>query len=130
MDPLCTLGLDDFFAQDRARYYQMIQETRDMDGDYTSWVEYVASGLAFSATAMQNRIKEGSLRLQRVSLTPKQEELLALLRDQGVVGSLQICAAMKINRARVHQLIAPLVRFGIVAREGAARSVRYRLNEK
>ena len=129
-DPLCTLGLDDFFAQDRPRYYSMIQQTREMDADYTHWVEYIAEGLANSVKTVQERIKAGSLKLQRILLTPKQEELLALLGRRGVLGAAKICQTMKINRARVNQLIAPLVRLGIVARKGAARGVRYRLSEK
>ena len=129
-DPLITLGLDDFFAQNRARYYDMIQQTRDMDGDFTHWIEYVAEGLMGSAAIAQGRIKEGSLRLERVILTPKQDELLALLGKYEILGSAKICQTMNIKRARVNQLIAPLVRAGIVQKEGSARAVRYRLNVK
>jgi Fic family protein len=129
-DPLCTLGLDDFFAHDRPRYYEMIQETRDMDGDFTHWVEYVADGLAWAHDNMQKKIKAGTLSLQGVSLTPKQEELLGMIEKKGVLGASEIGLAMKINRARVNQLIGPLVRLGIVKREGAARAVRYSLKEK
>jgi len=127
---LVTLGLDDFFAQNRARYYDMIQQTRDMGSDYTYWVEYVAEGLMNAIETVQGRIKEGSLRLARVGLTPKQDELLALLRKYRVLGAAQIGQTMNINRARVNQLIAPLVRAGIVQKEGAARAVRYRLSVK
>ncbi|MBL8012613.1 MAG: Fic family protein, partial [Candidatus Omnitrophica bacterium] len=126
-EPMCTLGLDDFFANDRPRYYSMIQGTREMDGDFTHWVEYVAQGLAWAHEDVQNRIKAGSLRLQGISLTPKQEELLDLLERKGILGATEIGTAMKINRARVNQLISPLVRCGIITREGAARAVRYRL---
>lgn len=129
-DPLCTLGLDDYFAQDRPRYYDMIQQTREMDGDFTHWVEYVAQGLAWAHEDAQDRIKAGTLRLQGVTLTPKQEELLVLLERKDILGAPEIGKIMKINRARVNQLISPLVRLGIVSREGAARAVRYRLNEK
>jgi len=129
-DPLCTLGLDDFFAQDRPRYYDMIQQTRDMDGDFTHWVEYVAEGLAWAHDDVQKRIKAGTLSLQGASLTPKQEELLGILEKKGVLGASEIGKTMKVNRARVNQLISPLVRLGIVTREGAARAVRYRLNEE
>ena len=117
-------------AQDRPRYYDMIQQTRDMDGDFTHWVEYVAQGLAWAHEDVQKRIKAGTLSLQGVSLTPKQEELLGLLEKKGVLGASEIGHTMKINRARVNQLISPLVRLGVVTREGAARAVRYRLNEK
>ncbi len=127
-DPLCTLGLDDFFAQDRPRYYDMIQQTRDMDCDFTHWVEYVAQGLAWAHEDVQNRIKAGTLRLHGVTLTPKQEELLALFEKKGELSAPAIGKSMKINRARVNQLISPLVRLGIVTREGAARAVKYVLS--
>ncbi len=130
IDPLVTLGLDDFFAQDRARYYDMIQQTRDMDNDYTHWVEYVAEGLRSSVEIVQSRIKEGSLKLTQTTLTPKQEELVTLIGKHGVLGAAQICKEMKVNRARVNQLILPLVRSGIIVRAGAARAVRYRLSVK
>lgn len=127
-DPLCTLGLDDFFAKDRPRYYDMIQQTREMDGDLTHWVEYVAHGLAWAHEDVQNRIKAGTLSLKRISLTPKQDELLGLLEQKGVLSAPQIGKKMEINRARVNQLISPLVSLGLVKREGAARAVRYRPN--
>jgi Fic family protein len=126
-DSIYTLGLDEFFAQDRAKYYEMIQQTHDMDGDYTYWVEYVAQGLARSMEMASQQIKEVSVRSKGLVITPKQEELLDLLGKKGTLGSVQIGQAMKINRARVNQLIVPLIRAGIIQKEGAARSVRYRL---
>jgi Fic family protein len=130
LDPIYTLGLDEFFAQDRSKYYDMIQQTHDMDGDYTYWVEYVAQGLARSVEMASQQIKEASIRSKGLVITPKQEELLDLLGKMGILGSIQIGRAMKINRARVNQLIAPLVRAGIIQKEGAARSVKYRLSVK
>ena len=129
-DPVYTLGLDEFFAQDRAKYYDMIQQTHDMDGDYTYWVEYVAQGLVRSVEMASQQIKASSVRLKGVVVTLKQEELIDLLGKMGILGSVQIGQSMKINRARVNQLIAPLVRAGIIQKEGAARSVRYRLSTK
>lgn len=126
-DPLWTLGLDEYFARDRARYYDLIQQTHDMDGDYTYWIEYIAMGLLEAIQVVCKRIKEGLYQHKQRSLTPKQNELLELLERAGVLGSAQICKQMKINRARVNQLIAPLVRAGLVSKEGVTRSVLYRL---
>ena len=130
LDPLYTLGLDEFFAQDRAKYYDMIQQTHEMDGDYTYWVDYVAQGLSRSMEMASQRIKEAIIRSKGLLVTPKQEELLDLLGKREMLGSVQICEAMKINRARVNQLISPLIHAGIVQKEGAARAVRYRLSVK
>lgn len=128
-DPLHTLGLDDFFAGDRGRYYNMLQQTRDMDGDYTYWIDYVAEGLLNSVEKISDRLKivKSPKRVKKITFTPKQEELLNLLSEHGVMGSAQICKYMQINRARVNQLIAPLVNAGVVVKEGVTRAVKYSL---
>lgn len=129
-DPVMTLRLDEYFAQDRDRYYKMIQQARDLDNDYTHWVEYVAAGVLESVTHAVQRLKEFTRGLKEgkdITLTPKQEEVLNLLKEKGVIGSLEICRAMKINRARVNQLIAPLVEAGLVIREGKTRGSKYSL---
>jgi Fic family protein len=128
-DPLHTLGLDDFFAADRKRYYEMIQQARELDGDYTYWVDYIAEGLVDSVQNVANRIRMArrSQKVSKTPVTPKQEELLRLIDEYGVLGSAQICEYMKINRARVNQLIAPLVRAGVVIKEGTTRGVKYSL---
>jgi len=128
-DPLLTLGLDDFFAKERDKYYNMIQQTRDMDGDYTYWIDYVTEGLLESVQKIANRLKtvRGTKGTKKVTLTPKQEELLKLLSEHGVMGSAEICKDMQINRARVHQLISPLIKAGIVVKKGTTRAAKYNL---
>jgi Fic family protein len=125
-DPIWTLGLDEFFAQDRDKYYEMIRETDDMDGDYTYWIEYTAEGLLKAIQTVSKRLKEGQRNL-KLTPTPKQIELLTFLEKKGSVGSAEIAKTMNINRARVNQLIAPLVKAKIVHKEGTARAVRYSL---
>lgn len=126
-DSTWTLGLDEFFAQDRGKYYDMIQQTHDMDGDYTYWVEYIAKGLLESIQTVAKRLKEGARRGKQITRTPKQCELLAFLEKGGLIGSAEICKQMEINRARVNQLIAPLVKDGVVIKEGTTRAVKYRI---
>ena len=126
-DSIWTLGLDEFFARDRAKYYDMIQQTHEMDGDYTYWIEYMAKGLLEAIETVTKRIKQGHRQYKQSTFTPKQNELLELLKKNEVLGSAQICQKMNINRARVNQLIAPLVKAGIVVKEGTTRAVKYSL---
>ncbi len=126
-DYIWTLGLDEFFAQDRAKYYDMIQQTREMDGDYTHWIEYVAKGLLAAVQTVSKRIKEETRKYKQMVMTPKQSELLELLEKNGTLGSAEICKQMKINRARVNQLITPLVKSGVVRKDGITRAVKYSL---
>jgi len=124
-DPLWTLGLDEYFAQDRSKYYDIIQQTREMDNDYTYWIEYIAKGLLEAIQRVSKRIKEETRRYKQIKLTPKQNALLDLLEKNGTLGSAEICQHMNINRARVNQLIAPLVKCGVVIKEGTTRAVKY-----
>ena len=124
-DPIHSLGLDEYFAGDRAKYYQMIQETREMDGDYTYWIEYFALGLLRSVEKLSTRLS--SMKMDGKEWTPKQRELIKLLKKRGISGSGDIGHAMNINRARVNQLITPLIAAGIVVKEGHTRSAQYML---
>ena len=128
-EPLHTLSLDDFFARDRKRYYEMIQQTREMDGDFTYWIDYVAEGLLDSMQKIFDRLKviKRPRGVKKISLTPKQEELLKILAEYGEIGSAEICRRMQINRARVNQLITPLIKAGIVNKRGTTRAVKYNL---
>lgn len=122
-------ALDEYYEQDRQRYYDKIQQARDLDDDLTYWLEYVADGVVVTL----NRTKERILSLQvtakspKMMLTKRQEDFLRYLRDKGRVRSADIEKAFKITRARVAQVIKPLVDAGLVVREGQTRATTYRL---
>lgn len=127
-DPKHILSLDDFYARDRKRYYEKIQQARDLDYDLTCWIEYVAQGVLETISQVYARISSLSLSsAQKIIITPRQEELVELLNSQGTSSSRDIGRLLKINRARVNQLISPLIKAGIVTTEGSARATRYYL---
>jgi len=128
-DPHHILSLDDFYAEDRERYYSKIQQTRDLDYDYTYWIEYIAEGMLTTLKRTYSRISKLSYSSQkRVTITPKQEELINLLNMHGSLGSRELCKFLKINRARVNQLISPLIKAKIIKKEGEARATNYYLS--
>lgn len=126
-EPLYTLGLDEFFAGDRQRYYTMIQQVRELDDDHTHWIEYMAEGILDSVQKISLRIErlQHSTKGKPLALTSKQEEVLKLLNEHRVLGSADLCRLMNIKRARVNQLVAPLVKSGIVVQEGKTRAAKY-----
>jgi len=129
-DPHHIFSLDDFFAQDRKRYYQKIQQIRELDYDFTYWIEYVAEGILETVEKLYNRIKRLILSsVGKITVTPKQEELINILSRDGFLSSSELCNILKINRARVNQLIVPLIKASIVKKEGKARATRYFLNK-
>jgi Fic family protein len=127
-DPGHFYAIDDFYSNDRDRYYEKIQQARELDGDLTCWIEYVAEGLLVACKDVFERIRDLSRSpRKKIRLTPKQEALLAVLRAREGIGSAEIGRQLKIGRARIHQLMAPLIRAGVLKREGRARATRYYL---
>lgn len=122
-------ALDEYFEQDRQAYYGRIQQARDLDGDLTYWLEYVAAGVVQTLQRTQERIRslQVSARAPRMILTKRQEDVLRLLRDRGRLKSPDMERALGLTRARVNQIVKPLVAAGLVAKEGQTRATTYRL---
>lgn len=122
-------ALDEFYEADRRRYYDKLQQARDLDGDLSFWLEYSAEGVV--ATLKKTRERIGSLQVAqkapRMRLTKRQEDIMRFLRDKGRARAPDIEAAFGFSRARVGQVIKPLVDAGLVMREGQTRATFYRL---
>jgi Fic family protein len=130
-DPYQILALDDYYARDRKTYYEKIQQARELDYDLTYWIEYVAVGAVQAFEHVYNRLTAYAHdKDAAIVITPRQEELLQLIREHEGIGSQIICRKLKINRARVHQLMVPLVNAGMVSKEGRARATRYFLKSE
>ncbi len=122
-------ALDEFYEVDRQKYYDKIQQARDLDDDLTDWIEYTTEGIVKTLERTKERI--ASLKIKKKSprmiLTKRQEDLLRFLRDKGRVKSTDIEMAFKISRARIAVIIKPLVVAGLIKKEGQTRSTHYRL---
>lgn len=68
-----------------------------------------------------------NLRKEKIVLRPKQERLLALLRDTGSMFPAEIWDALKISRQGAMDLIRPLVDAGFIEKIGGKKTGRYRL---
>ena len=122
-------ALDEFFEEDRGRYYLKLQQARELDDDLSFWLEYVAEGVVEALSRVKERIfgLRITLKAPRMVLTKRQEDFLRFLRDRGRVKSPDIEKAFSLTRARIGQIIKPLVDTGLVIREGRTRATTYRL---
>lgn len=124
-------SLDDHFALNRKFYYEKIEQARELDGDLTHWIEYVAEGINGTLKRVKKRVEELMASSgKKILLSARQEELIRLLRDNGVLNVRSMIEKMNITRARVNQIMQPLVEAGIVEVAGKARATVYRLKNK
>ena len=121
-------SLGDFFAADRTRYYKKIQQARELDGDLSHWFEYVAEGIVKTLKEVKKRIENLQVSSKaKISLSPRQEELLRILRDSTPLGVSVLQKKLKLTRARINQILPPLIKNGLVAKEGKSRATKYRI---
>ncbi|MBI2059408.1 MAG: Fic family protein [Nitrospirae bacterium] len=122
-------SVDEFYWNDRHRYYEALDEPKRADGNLTSWLEYTAEGVHVTLENVWGRIREWSTGChgEKLLLRPKQEQLLELLRDRGGMRPAEIWKALKISKQGALDLLTPLIDAKLVERSGTRKSGRYTL---
>jgi Fic family protein len=123
-------SVDEFYWEDRPRYYAALAAVRREGEDLSGWLEYCAEGL-------QQTLERAWLRVQafdvkspdKLVLRPKQERLLQLLRDHGRLAPAEIWKALGVSRQGAMDLLRPLIEAGLIEKIGTKKSGRYVLKQ-
>jgi Fic family protein len=121
-------SVDEFYWEDRPRYYAALKAVREQGDDLTGWLEYCAEGLGRTLENVWLRIQALHVDASRkLVLRPRQERLLQLLRDQGSLAPAEIWAALGVSRQGAMDLLRPLLEAGLVEKIGSKKTGRYAL---
>jgi Fic family protein len=121
-------SVDEFYWEDRPRYYAALDAVRQQGGDLTSWLEYAAEGLHVTLEKVWTRVQRLSAesgRKKKLVLRPKQEQLLQMLRDHKSMTPQQIWDGIGVSKQGALDLLRPLMKAGLVKRVGTRKSGRY-----
>ena len=120
-------SVDEFYWEDRPRYYAALEAVPQKGDDLTSWLEYCTEGLQQTLERVWQRIQQFSASRSRAQLVlrPKQEQLLQLLRLRGSLSPREIWDALRISKQGAIDLIRPLLKAGLVKRVGTLKNGRY-----
>jgi Fic family protein len=123
-------SVDEFYWEDRPRYYAALEAVRREGDDLTGWLEYCAEGLRQTLERVWLRVQSFQLAPgKKLILRPKQERLLRLLRDHGSMTPAEIWAALDISRQGAMDLLRPLLEAGMVEKIGGKKTGRYILRK-
>jgi Fic family protein len=119
-------SVDEFYWEDRPRYYKELDTVRHEGDDLTTWLEYSAEGLLHTLERAWIRIQsiQGGA-TKKLALRPRQEQLLHLLRDHGSMAPNEIWSALSISRQGAMDLLKPLIAAGLVEKVGGAKTGHY-----
>jgi len=119
-------SVDEFYWEDRPRYYQVLDAVRQERENLTGWLEYSAEGLLSILERVWTRVQKlSSQSTKKLVLRPKQEQLLQMLRDNKSMSPSEIWSALGISKQGALDLLNPLIDAGLVKRVGSKKSGRY-----
>lgn len=120
-------SIDEFYWEDRTRYYEALENVRQEEGDLTSWLEYSAEGLRVTLERVWSRIQKLTAHggKAKLVLRPKQEQLLHLLREHKAMTPREIWDGVGVSKQGALDLLRPLIKAGLVRRIGTRKSGRY-----
>jgi len=120
-------SVDEFYWEDRPRYYRALDLVRQQGDDLTSWLEYAAEGLRVTLEKVWTRVQRLSAESgrEKLVLRPKQEQLLQMLRDHKSMTPQEIWDGIGVSKQGALDLLRPLIQAGLVKRVGTRKSGRY-----
>lgn len=123
-------SVDEYYWEDRPRYYQELEAVRKAGEDLSGWLEYCAEGLQQTLERVWLRVQTFSVNtLAKLVLRPKQEQLLNLLRDHHSLAPAEIWATLGVSRQGAMDLLHPLLKAGLVEKVGGKKTGRYTLKK-
>jgi Fic family protein len=120
-------SVDEFYWENRPRYYQALDRVRRASGDLTEWLEYAAEGLHVTVNRVWARIQRLTAETgsKKIVLRPKQEQLLHMLREQSSLMPREIWKGLGVSKQGAMDLLNPLLEAGLVKRVGTKKTGRY-----
>ena len=122
-----VFSVDEYYWEDRPRYYAALQAVRRQGEDLSAWLEYSAEGLQQTLERVWQRIERFSASRGRAKLVlrPKQEQLLQLLRARGGLSPRELWDGLAISKQGAMDLLRPLLEAGLIERVGTLKHGRY-----
>ena len=119
-------SVDEYYWEDRPRYYAALEGVRTAGEDLTAWLQYCAEGLRQTLERAWLRIQTFQSRTtEKLVLRPRQERLLRLLSDHGSMAPGEIWEALGVSRQGAMDLLRPLLEAGLVKKVGGKKTGRY-----
>ena len=120
-------SVDEFYWEDRPRYYASLASVSHAEGNLTDWLEYTTEGLRKTLERVWLRVQKLAAQSgnKKTVLRPKQEHLLHLLRERHGLAPGEIWEALDVTKQGAAHILQPLLKSKLVKRIGTRKNGRY-----
>lgn len=122
--------IDRYYADDRAMYYQMLQQNYSHnyyagrnDSDFTNWIEYYIEGLKVVLNGTINQVE--LYKTQNILMNNRQSKILKFLVTNKYITALQYAQKFNISTRMATRDLSQLVEWGNLGILGKARATKY-----
>jgi len=128
LDTHHIFAVDEVLLEDRQGYYRAFHWAQTQRHDLTGWVEYIAEAVHEALRRAWARIETIGIssKGKQIFLSPKQEKLLAVLRESPKAIK-EIQEILGVTKPGAHHVLKPLLDAGLVRREGGHKTGKYRI---
>lgn len=124
-------SVDEYYWEDRPKYYAALAGVPRSGDDLTVWLEYCSEGLRKTLEKAWVRIQTIRVKsVEKLVLRPRQEQLLHLLRDHGSMAPNEIWKVLGISRQGAMDLMRPLIDAGLIEKVGGKKTGHYILKDQ
>ncbi|MCK4447787.1 MAG: Fic family protein, partial [Candidatus Marinimicrobia bacterium] len=126
-------ALDDYYNEDRVRYYTALQTVDKKTLDITLWLEYFCEGVAVSI----NRVKDAVLELSydrrlkekrgQIFLKGREMKILRHLQTNPRISINEVQKMFNISREMANRVIRILLKQDLIAMKGRGKATYYEL---
>ncbi|MFH0797641.1 MAG: Fic family protein [Candidatus Omnitrophota bacterium] len=125
-DTLHIFSLDEVLLENRNLYIKNLQRVQVEKYPLEAWLEFMSETILEALERVYSRILSTGITTQtHISLTLKQEKLLRILQERGIMSIRDIARAIRTTIPGAHYVLKPLIKYGVVVRVGQYKSVRY-----
>ena len=120
-------SVDEFYWEDRPRYYASLAAVNPQEGDLTGWLEYTTEGLRLTLDRVWLRVQELATRTGRKKTVPLPQQIqqLLLLRSQHGLAPGELWEALNVTKQGAAHILQPLLKAKLVKRVGTRKNGKY-----
>jgi len=117
-------AIDDIIYDHKGAYYKALETVRREKEDLTHWLEFYVETVAESLSRAWHRIMRlpKTTASEALSLTPRQEKLINLLKDGDNLSAKDIAKSLRITVQGVHFILKPLLKARMLCRRGGKKT--------
>ncbi|HAX62312.1 MAG TPA: hypothetical protein DCX95_07160 [Elusimicrobia bacterium] len=126
-------ALEEYYEQDRERYYSAIESVQKHKGSLTIWLEYFLEGMVFELERVKGemeKIKETGQAGVPKDLNPRQISVVSYIQKNGYIKNKDYRNIFKVSNKTAQTDLQKLVDKNILIIEGKGRSVSYKMKNR